>query len=62
MEGASVAQVCHEHKIPYLIIRIISDKANHEAIFDFQNFITNIAAQFSHGIIYEYFKEISFIQ
>lgn len=61
MEGASVAQVCTEHNIPYVIIRIISDKANHDAVFDFQNFITNIACQFTQGIIYEYFKEINSI-
>lgn len=54
MEGAAVAQVCYEHKIPYTIIRIISDKANHSAAIDFQSFIADIASAYSAGIISEY--------
>jgi adenosylhomocysteine nucleosidase len=57
MEGAAVAQVCHEHNIPYLVIRTISDKANHAAAVDFQSFIKNIAQQYSAGIIQAYFHE-----
>jgi len=26
MEGAAVAQVCHEHQVPLVVIRAISDK------------------------------------
>lgn len=31
MEGASVAHDCEDHQIPYFIIRVISDKADHSA-------------------------------
>jgi len=30
MEGGAVAQVCHDYNIPFVVIRTISDKANHE--------------------------------
>jgi adenosylhomocysteine nucleosidase len=38
MEGAAVAQICHQENIPFLIIRSISDKANEAAQVDFQTF------------------------
>jgi len=38
MEGASVAQVCTLNKIPFCIIRIISDNANEDALKDFEKF------------------------
>ena len=54
MEGASVAQVCEDFEIPYSIIRIISDKADHSAVIDFQSFISGIASIYSAEIIKEY--------
>ncbi len=51
MEGAAVAQVCHEYSIPYIIIRTISDKADHAAPMDFLAFIQEIARHYSYGIL-----------
>ena len=51
MEGAAVAQVCHEYKLPFLVIRTISDKADHSAPVDFMTFIQEIAREYSHGIL-----------
>jgi len=51
MEGAAVAQVCHEYGLPYLVIRSISDKADHSAPMDFLSFVESIARQYSHGIL-----------
>ena len=51
MEGAAVAQVCHEYGVPYLIIRTISDKADHSAPMDFLGFIQNVARHYSYGIL-----------
>lgn len=62
MEGAAIAQVCHEHDIPYVIIRTISDKADHSAEIDFQSFVCSIANQYSAGILAEYFNEWEFSQ
>ena len=39
MEGASVAQVAKQEKIPFQIIRVISDEANESSPDDFNNFI-----------------------
>ncbi len=38
MEGASVAHVCHLFKTPFVVIRSISDKADHSAGVDFNSF------------------------
>lgn len=51
MEGAAVAQVCYEHGIPFVVIRAISDKADHSAVIDFPQFVEYIAAHYSRGII-----------
>lgn len=54
MEGAAVAQVCEDYSIPYVVIRVISDKADHSAAIDFQSFINDIASKYSSEIIREY--------
>ncbi|MFN3848470.1 MAG: 5'-methylthioadenosine/adenosylhomocysteine nucleosidase [Spirosomataceae bacterium] len=38
MEGAAVAQICGQLKIPFLVLRSISDKANDKAPMDIQTF------------------------
>ncbi|MBC2851453.1 5'-methylthioadenosine/adenosylhomocysteine nucleosidase [Cetobacterium sp. 8H] len=50
MEGASVAHVCHILNKPFVIIRSISDKANHDANMNFDEFV-KLAAQNSKIII-----------
>jgi adenosylhomocysteine nucleosidase len=51
MEGAAVAQVCHEYDIPFAVIRTISDKADHTAGVDFLQFVNDIARYYSLGIV-----------
>ncbi len=55
MEGAAVAQVCFEYKIPFAIIRVISDKANNNATIDFPKFAKAIASNYALGIFKNYF-------
>lgn len=50
MEGAAVAQVCHEFGIPFTVIRTISDGANEDAPVDFMQFIDRVAARYAFGI------------
>jgi len=58
MEGAAVAQICEEYNKPYLIIRIISDKADHSATIDLNAFIENISNHYSRGIALEFLSTL----
>lgn len=51
MEGAAVAQVCFEHKVPCTIIRTISDAADEQSHIDFPAFIQNISSRYSVCIV-----------
>jgi len=51
MEGAAVAQVAYEYDLPFIVIRIISDKANNDSLDDFPRFIEKVASHFTAGII-----------
>jgi adenosylhomocysteine nucleosidase len=51
MEGAAVAQVCFEYNVPVVVIRSISDKADHSAIIDFPGFTDKVASYFSRGVV-----------
>lgn len=51
MEGAAVAQVCHEYGIPFALMRTISDGANEDAPVDFMNFIERVAAAYAFHIV-----------
>ena len=54
MEGASVAQVCCEHKIPLAVIRVISDKADQSAHENFSFFVSNVINHYSQEIIHNF--------
>jgi adenosylhomocysteine nucleosidase len=57
MEGAAVAQVCFEYKIPYVIIRTISDEANDNSVVDFNEFVSQVASKFGVAIIQKMINE-----
>ena len=61
MEGAAVAQVCHENDIPFTIIRTISDASDDNSVIDFSSFIKHVASKYSVAIIQNIFGELSFI-
>lgn len=57
MEGAAIAQICFEYGLPFIVIRTISDKADHSAVMDFQSFISDVASHYSAGIVKALFME-----
>jgi adenosylhomocysteine nucleosidase len=51
MEGAAVAQVCYEYKIPFTVIRTISDAADELSAFDFPAFVQSVASKYSVELV-----------
>ncbi len=43
MEGAAVAQVCHDYGLPFAAMRTISDRADDSAHVDFPAFVNTVA-------------------
>ena len=58
MEGAAVAQVCLEFNLPFTVIRIISDTADHNARVDFGRFIVEVSNAYSRSIISEIMRMV----
>lgn len=54
MEGAAIAQVCADFRIPLAALRTISDRADDQAHVDFHRFVTRIASRYSRAIIDRY--------
>jgi len=54
MEGAAVAQVCAEQRVPFAVARVISDSADHGANFDFLAFLRQAAAVGSERMVSEF--------
>jgi len=58
MEGASVAVVCDALEVPFFVLRAISDAADMDASFSFDEFLES-SAQISADFIMKMVKEIS---
>ena len=56
MESTAIAQTCYHIGLPYLIIRAISDNANHEATITFDEFI-KLAGKQAAQIVYQTINE-----
>ncbi|MDM0051090.1 5'-methylthioadenosine/adenosylhomocysteine nucleosidase [Variovorax sp. J22R115] len=51
MEGAAVAQVCHDYGVPFAAVRTISDRADDAAHGDFTRFVSAVASRYSLAVI-----------
>ena len=51
MEGAAVAQVCHDYGVPFAAVRTISDRADGDAHVDFARFVREVASRHSAAIV-----------
>jgi len=59
MEGAAVAQICHEFGVPCAILRTISDRADANAHIDFNQFLIKVASHYSNGILRRFLSQRS---
>jgi adenosylhomocysteine nucleosidase len=53
MEGAAVAQVCHDYGLPFAAVRTISDRADGSAHVDFAVFVREVASNYAQRIVME---------
>jgi len=51
MEGAAVAQVCHDYGIAFAAVRTISDRSDEESAISFQHFVTHVASRYACAIV-----------
>jgi adenosylhomocysteine nucleosidase len=51
MEGAAIAQVCHDFGVPFAAVRTVSDRADDDAHGDFLAFIRGVASRHSAAIV-----------
>ncbi|MEO6626320.1 MAG: 5'-methylthioadenosine/adenosylhomocysteine nucleosidase [Burkholderiaceae bacterium] len=51
MEGAAVAQVCHDYGMPFAAVRTISDSADEQAPMNFQQFVNRVAGRYSCSVV-----------
>ena len=51
MEGAAIAQVCHDYGVPFAAVRTVSDRADDAAHGDFTRFIQEVASRYSAAIV-----------
>lgn len=58
MEGAAVAQVCHDYGIPFAAVRTISDRADDTAHVDFPRFVSEVASRYARAIVGELLRRI----
>ncbi len=58
MEGAAVAQVCHDYGLPFAALRTISDRADDAAHGDFTRFIDRVASRYSVAMLGEWLRRL----
>ncbi len=51
MEGAAAAQVCLMNSVPLAVLRVISDRADHKAQFDFTGFLNEVAGKYGFALL-----------
>lgn len=54
MEGAALAQVCHDFGVQFAVVRTISDRADDEAHVDFARFVEDVASWQTLAIVCAY--------
>ncbi len=60
MEGAAIAQVCHDYGVRFAAVRTISDRADDAAHVDFARFVREVASRYSVATLDAFFESLSF--
>lgn len=56
MEGAAVAQVCHDYGVPFVAMRTISDRADAQAHLDFSAFVNQVASPYALAVVSQFIR------
>ena len=59
MEGAAVAQVCLDYRLPFAAVRTVSDRADDSAHVDFPAFIQKVASRYAERIVQALCEKLS---
>lgn len=59
MEGAAVAQVCHDYGLPFAAMRTISDRADAQAHLDFSAFVNQVASPYALAVVSQLVRLLS---
>ena len=59
MEGAAVAQVCHDCDLPFAVLRSVSDQADDSAHVDFGRYVAEIAGPLAAVIVRCWLRSVS---
>ena len=57
MEGAALAQVCHDFAIPFAVVRTVSDRADDAAHVDFMRFVDDVASRYTLEIVRRFLRD-----
>lgn len=58
MEGAAVAQVCHDYGMPFAAVRTISDRADDAAHGDFAQFVQTVASRYAEHMVLSFLQKL----
>ena len=59
MEGAALAQVCHDFAIPCAVVRTVSDRADDAAHVDFMRFVDDVASRYTLEIVRRFLRDFA---
>jgi adenosylhomocysteine nucleosidase len=59
MEGAALAQVCHDFAIPFAVVRTVSDRADDSAHVDFMRFVDDVASRYTLAIVRRFLRDFA---
>jgi len=59
MEGAAVAQVCHDYGVAFAAARTISDRADDLAHVDFEQFLCEVAGVYAQRILTHFLTQLA---